>query len=288
MCEVPGWGLRLEPDRVLAEMQELGVAATEAGPDGYLGSVSEARASLARHRLQLVGGFLPVVLHEPGLLEASLAKVRRTAALFADLGASVLCSAAVVDDGWSPRRELDDGEWEHLLHGLAAVDDAAAEFGITQVLHPHWSTLIERADDVKRVLEGSDVRICLDTGHLVLGGADPLEVAESFPARIGHVHLKDVRIAVAERLRAGELGLVESVQHGLFKPLGAGDVAIGDVIVALERSGYGGWYVLEQDTAIAETPPPGMGPVENVGRSVAYLANVVESAVPSTVVTERR
>src|SRR5215475_9822630 len=87
VCEVPGWGLQLEPDRVLAEMHELGVAATEAGPDGYLGSVSEARATLARHGLELVGGFLPVVLHDPGQLEATLAKVRRTAALFADLGA---------------------------------------------------------------------------------------------------------------------------------------------------------------------------------------------------------
>ena len=65
-------------------------------------------------------------------------------------------------------------------------------------------------------------------------------------------------------------------------------MTIGDVIVALERSGYGGWYVLEQDTAIADTPPPGTGPVEDVGKSVAFLTNVVESAVPSTVVTERR
>ena len=80
VCEVPGWGIQLSPDRVLAEMRSLGIVATEAGPDGYLGTdVASARARLQRHGLALVGGFLPVVLHDPAQLDASLAKVRRTA-----------------------------------------------------------------------------------------------------------------------------------------------------------------------------------------------------------------
>src|SRR5690242_8934526 len=106
VCEVPGWGLQLPPDRVLAEMRSLGIVATESGPDGYLGTeAAPVRDLLARHGLGLVGGFLPVVLHDPAQLEASLAKVRRTAELYAALGAGVLCSAAVVDDDWSPRIE---------------------------------------------------------------------------------------------------------------------------------------------------------------------------------------
>src|SRR5881394_324620 len=84
VCEVPGWGLQLEPDRVLGEMRMLGVAATEAGPDGYLGTGAErVRALLARHQLKLVGGFLPLVLHDPARLDASLAAVREKAAFFA-------------------------------------------------------------------------------------------------------------------------------------------------------------------------------------------------------------
>jgi inosose dehydratase len=282
VCEVPGWGVQLDPDRVLAEMRTLGIAATESGPDGYLGAtVDNARALLGRHGLRLVGGFLPVVIHDPERLDASLAKVRRQAALFAALGARVLCSAAVVDDGWSPRVELDDRQWDHLLRGLGDVDAAAAESGVQNVLHPHWGTLVERDGDVRRVLDGSDVHICLDTGHLVLGGSNPLELASTYPGRVAHVHLKDVREVIAARLRSGELGLVGAVQQGLFQPLGAGDVAIEEVVVELEGLGYPGWYVIEQDSAIvAAPPPPGEGPIDDVRRSIDFLRQVAQSAVP--------
>src|SRR2546428_5825440 len=78
VCEVPGWGLQLPPERVLAEMGALGIVATESGPDGYLGyDPAAARDLLDRNELTLVGGFLPVVLHEPAALEASLAEVPR-------------------------------------------------------------------------------------------------------------------------------------------------------------------------------------------------------------------
>jgi inosose dehydratase len=278
VCEVPGWGLQLDADRVLGEMHQLGIGATEAGPDGYLGTDADAvKELLDRNELQLVGGFLPVVLHDPGQLSASLAKVRRTAKLFSDLGARFLCAAAVVDDDWSPRTGLSPEQWKHLLASLPLVDEAAAELGVVHVLHPHWRTTVEQDADVKRVLEGSDVRICLDTGHLALGGSDPLEIARAFGSRVAHVHLKDVSTPVAERLRAGELDLVGAVQHGLFRPLGAGDVAVDELVVELERSGYTGWYVLEQDTAILDAAPPaGAGPIEDVRTSITYLEGVAQ------------
>src|SRR5205814_9160373 len=132
------------------------------------------------------------------------AAVREKAGFVAGLGAHFICSAAGGDDGWSPRIELDDRQWEHLLRALAQVDEVAAESGVQHVLHPHWRTLVERDDDVRRVLDGSSVRICLDTGHLVLGGSNPLEIATSFPDRIAHVHLKDVREAAAVPLPSGD------------------------------------------------------------------------------------
>ena len=259
VCEVPDWGLQLPPDRVLSEMRSLGIVATESGPDGYLGSdVASVRELLERHGLELVGGFLPVVLHDPAELDASLEKVRRTASLFAELGGRVLCSAAVVDDDWSARIELTDQQWDHLLAALAHLDELASEHGVFHVLHPHWRTVVERDEDVKRVLHGSDVSICLDTGHLTLGGSDPLKIAQAFGARVAHVHLKDVSSGVADRLRSGELELVPAVQAGLFQPLGAGDVQVDRVVLTLEQAGYAGWYVLEQDTAILDAvPPPG-------------------------------
>ncbi len=289
VCEVPGWGLQLEPDRVLADMRELGLWATEAGPDGYLGGdAATVRRRLEAHGLRLVGGFLPVVLHHPEQHAASLERVRRTARLFAEAGGEVLCSAVVVDDEWSARIELTDAQWEHVAHGLALVSAAAAEEGVRHVLHPHWGTLVERDEDVRRILELSDVGLCLDTGHLTLGECDPLDLARSHPERIGHVHLKDVDDALARQLRAGGLELVPAVQQGLFRPLGAGDVAVGSVVAELEQSGYAGWYVLEQDIAIlGEAPPPGTGPVDDVRRSIEFLSRVGGDGREVTATTTR-
>jgi len=273
VCEVPNWGMQLEPDRVLTEMRSLGIRATESGPDGWLGYDSAAtRALLDRHHLELVGGFLPVVLHDPARLGANLDKVRRTAELYVELGAGVICTSAVVDDDWSPRIELSSAEWAHLLQGLDRVGEIVAEYGVMQAFHPHWGTLVETDDEVKRMLESSGVSICLDTGHLSLGGSDPLEIAQDYGRRVRHVHLKDVSSTVASGLRSGELELVPAVQAGLFQPLGAGDVPVHEVVAALESSGFGGWYVLEQDMAITQgAPPPGEGPVEDVRRSIDFL-----------------
>jgi inosose dehydratase len=289
VCEVPCWGLQLEPERVLAEMRELGITATEAGPDGWLSTdPTRVRALLDANDLRLVGGFLGVVLHDPDQLETSVEHVRRTASLFAEAGGKMLCSAAIVDENWSPRIELSAEEWEHVARGLEHIDAAANEEGVRHVLHPHWGTLVERDEDVRRVLELSDVGLCLDTGHLTLGESDPLELARAHADRVGHVHLKDVDDAIALDLRSGAVGFVAAVQQGLFRPLGAGDVAVGAVVDELEQAGYPGWYVLEQDIAIlGEAPPPGTGPADNVRRSIDFLGSVDRDGREVTATTTR-
>ena len=273
VCEVPGWGAELPPDRVLAEMRELGITATEAGPDGYLGEdPAGVRALLERHGLTLVGGFLPVVLHEREALAESLASAERVATLFSATGGTFLVSAVVEDLSWPARSELSGDQWGRVLDGLARLDELAASHGLTHVTHPHWRTLVERREDVWRVLEGSEALICLDTGHLVLGGTDPVELASAGGDRIAHVHLKDVNEEVASRLRAGELELVPAVQSGLFRPLGEGQAPVAEAVRALEENGFAGWYVLEQDCALPTADiPDGEGPIADVRRSIQFL-----------------
>lgn len=273
VCEVPGWGAELRPERVLREMRSLGITATEAGPVGYLGDDAAAiREVLSGAGMRLVGGFLPVVLHDPAALEPTLSSARRTAQVLGEAGATHLVSAAVVDLAWSPRVALDAGAWRHVFGALARIDDIAARAGLEHVLHPHVHTIVERDEDVRRVLDGCDVSICLDSGHLTLGGSDVLSLAAEAADRVGHVHLKDVRADVARRLREGEIDLVAATRNGLFCALGDGDVPVDRVVRALEERGYRGWYVLEQDTALdSDEIPDGKGPVEDVRRSVAFL-----------------
>jgi inosose dehydratase len=278
VCEVPGWGAQLPPTRVLAEVRALGLRAVEAGPVGYLGQdAASIRALLDAQELALVGGFLPAVLHDPSRLEETVAEASRTASLYASAGAGVLVSATVVDLDWSPPVPLDGKAWDALSDGLARLDEIAERHGLAHVLHPHWGTLVQSVGDIERVLDTSDVKLCLDTGHLVLGNAQPATLARDAAARIGHVHLKDVRLEVAGRLRTGELTLVEATAQGLFCRLGEGDAAVADTLAALEAAGYAGWYVLEQDTVVPEdaVPPPGAGPVDDVRRSIEFLETVI-------------
>jgi inosose dehydratase len=272
VCEVPGWGRMLPPERVFAEMAELGLRATELGPIGYLPYEPQAiRERLDRHGLRLVGGFVPLVLHEPDLAPTSAA-AERSARVLAGAGAELFVAAVVADEDWSAPRPLDDDAWTKLTTNLREIERVVAQHGLTLALHPHVGTQIQTADEIERLLASSDVGWCLDTGHLVIGGVDPAEFVRRHGDRIVHAHLKDVDAALARRMRRNELSLVEATQQGLFRPLGRGDARIDEVMDLLHTSGYERWLVLEQDTAITgEEPPVGSGPVTDVRTSIGYL-----------------
>jgi inosose dehydratase len=275
VCEVPGWGRQLEPSRVFGEMTAVGLDATELGPVGYLPlDPAKLNDCLSSFHLHLVGGFVPLVLHEVSLNGAQR-RTQQMADLFAAAGAEVFVAAIVQDDAWGTPRRLSDQEWDRMVGHLAEVDALVAERGLRLAVHPHVGTLIERDDAVQRLLAASDVGWCLDTGHLLIGGTDPVDFVRRNGARMVHVHLKDVDGDLAARVRAGELSLVEATQQGLFKPLGQGDARIADVLHALDDVGYERWLVLEQDTAITgPEPPDGDGPVLDVGRSIEYLTTL--------------
>jgi inosose dehydratase len=272
VCEVPGWGRMLPPERVLAEMAGLGVRATELGAVGYLPQEPAAlRALLGEHGLALAAAFVPLVLHEPAA-DAALAAAEEQAALLAAAGADVFMVAVVTTLDWGPRVTLDDAAWERLARHLGAVRDIVEAHGLTCALHPHVGTLVETAADVERALELTDVAWCLDTGHLFIGGVDPAAFAREHAGRVVHVHLKDVDGDVAARLSAGGLSLMEAVQTGLFRPLGTGDAQVAATLDALTAAGYDGWLVLEQDTAITgDEPPAGEGPVHAVRASLDFV-----------------
>jgi inosose dehydratase len=276
VCEVPGWGLQLTPDRVFSEMVGLGITATELGPLGWLPEDgAAARAVLDRFGLRLVGGFVPVVVHEPEL-EATLEHARGAAAQLAQAGGELFVAAAVQDPGWSAPVALDEDGWKRAGEHLRALAGIAAAEGVELVLHPHAGTVLETAADVELALAHTDVPWCLDTGHLLIGGVDPVDFATAHGDRVGHVHFKDVASDVAERFRTGELTLMQAVQAGLFQPLGDGDARIDEVVRALRRSGYERWLVLEQDLAITGSEPPvGTGPALDVAKSIEYLSTLV-------------
>jgi len=273
VCEVPGWGYQLDADRVLTEMRDLGLVATEFGPDGFLESAPRAKAAqLASYGLRAVGGFLPVLLHDPA--HDPLPEVNRfiDACLAASAGVVVLAAFTGVE-GYDARPVLDEAGWATMLANLDSISERAAARGVVAALHPHIGTMVETGPETGRVLAGSRIGLCVDTGHLLAGGTDPVAITAAHPERVVHVHLKDVDAATAARIRSGELSYGEAVRAGMYRPLGGGDVDIASLVRILEGAGYGGWYVLEQDVMLAERPAD-EGPLVDVRASLSYLTEV--------------
>ena len=270
VSEVPAWGLQLAPDRVLEDMRALGLRATEAGPPGFLpADAATARALLESCGLRLIGGFVTAVLHERARRAGELASVKRQAEWLAAGGAElVVLAPALAQTGYTGAAEIADGAWPELFEGIDRVVEIAGSYGLSVAVHPHWGTAIERRHHIERFLQATAHALCLDTGHIALGGADPLQVARDAGARVRHVHLKDVDDALAAGLRDGAVSYNDAVRAGLFRPLGEGAARIKDVLSHLRGAGYGGWYVLEQDVMLDREPTP--GPPEWIARNVEY------------------
>jgi inosose dehydratase len=277
VCEVPGWGYQLGPDRVLTEMHEVGLQATEFGPAGFLPDEPRAKAeTLSAHGLAAVGGFVPIVLHDRS--RTVLPAIDTELDSFVAAGAKVLVLSADTGlTGYDERVELDDDAWRVLFDNLDRIREVAGERGVVATLHPHVGTVVEKTDEVQRVLDGSTIPLCLDTGHLLIGGTDPAAIVRDAPDRVAHTHLKDVDHDLAVRVQRGELSYSEAVDRGMYRPLGQGDVDFKAIVTGLAAAGYTGWYVMEQDTILHEEPAPGAGPLTDVRASLAYLRAVTSA-----------
>jgi inosose dehydratase len=243
---------------VLSAISDAGYEGTELGPPGYLGERNNLRDRLEEHGLALVGGYIPVRFSEPQHWSEDLEAMSRTLDLFeAAEGAD---TKAVLADGGSPERAqspgraasdqsigLDSAGWRRLSEGVARAADLARNRDFEPTFHHHTATFVEAPWEIERVLELTDVGLLLDTGHLALGGGDPIEALRDWGERINHVHVKDVRNDVLAGVIADGADMPEAWRRGVFCELGTGDVDLEGFFAELARSGYSGWLVVEQD-----------------------------------------
>ena len=271
VCEVPGWGHQLPPEQVLSEMRALGLSATELGPVGFLPEDPDRKAELLRaYGLAAVAEFVPVVVHDSTADPAAVLDAALDGLVASGAGVVVLAASTGLQ-GYDERPVLDAAGWQRVATTLDALSERAAERGITAALHPHVGTMVETRDDIERVLTTSSVPLCLDTGHALIGGADPVALARDAADRIRHVHLKDVDRTWAARVRGGETSYSDAVAAGMYRPLGDGQVDVAAIVGSLEAAGYQGWYVLEQDTVVTD---PSTSPASDVARCLEHLRSL--------------
>jgi inosose dehydratase len=243
---------------VLASMADAGYAGTELGPPGYLGDGDALRSRLEEHGLDLVGGYIPIRFSEPDVLADDIAAMNATLDLFEAAGAG--SARPVFADGGSPARAarpgaaasdrsvgLDDAGWRRFADGVARAAEAARARGFEPTFHHHTATYVEAPWEIERVLELTDVGLLLDTGHLALGGGDPVQGLRDWHERIDHLHVKDYSREILDGVLADRAGMDEAWRRGVFVELGAGDVDLPAFFSEVKSVGYGGWLVVEQD-----------------------------------------
>ena len=278
-------GAQPPPELFLSEVASCGYQGVELGPIGYLERDPAAlRRSLGRHGLALVGAFCPVTLHDRSRRAEALATADELIALLGACGAGML----VLADAGDADREaiagrvpadrsggLTDEQWDIFAEGANEVARRAQAHGLATSFHPHAATYVETPAEIDALLARADptlLGLCLDTGHVVYGGGDPVELVRRHAGRISHVHLKDVRRPVLDRIRATVGSFADAVASGVFAPLGAGDVDLADTIGALGQS-YGGWFVVEQDRVVAAGDTSDVSR-SDAARSIRYLDTV--------------
>ena len=265
---------------VLDEIERSRVGALELGPVGYLpedpGTLREA---LSSRGLTAVGSFLFEDFHDPALGRKLAAVTLRACRAISAAGGSVL----VIIDRPSPVRAATAGRsedaarlrgpaWRGMLDRFETTAWVARGHGLTPVVHPHAGSFVEFEDEIERLLDATDLDLCLDTGHIAYAGMSPHGALTAYAPRLGHVHLKDVQGEVLRGVHDRKLDFWAAVAQGVFCPLGDGVVSLRAVLDVLAGAGYTGYATIEQDRV------PGSGsPLEDLLRSVG----AVQSARPS-------
>jgi inosose dehydratase len=271
ISDIPGWGHQLDPERVLSEAAAVGEGVITAGPTGFLPDRSDqAKRLIKRHRLGVVAGQVDAILHHHDMRGAELAHIDGHAQWLSALGAETLVLSAIPQRAGGAEHGivLSNAEWAHLLHSIGSVQHVCSRHKLRLAVQPRFGSTIQGPEDIERLLVGSEAGICLDLGHLLLAGADPIEILELAAGRIQHVQLNDLDSELADEVREKGHDYGDAVSLGLFKPLGEGSGRVDRVVEALRGSKYRGWYILRQETRLATADDRPLG---RVSRSLEYL-----------------
>lgn len=249
------------PDEILDAVAGAGYAGIDLGPVGYLGHRDELRQRLEGRGLGLAGGWVQMRFSERDGFEEDLTVLDQALDVFsvvADTGlerpkptlADAGSPARVANPGRGkdlPEIGLDAPGWSRLADGVKRAVDRCRDRGLEATFHHHACTHVEAPHEVERLLELTDVGLCLDTGHLLLGGGDPVQALRDWGDRINHLHVKDVRMEVLRKVITDRAGMEAVWSRGTFCELGTGDVDIEGFLSLVKDRGFSGWLVVEQD-----------------------------------------
>ena len=257
----PSLAPTVDAETVLDEIARTGYEGTQEGRGFPRG---EALGELLAERdLRLAEVYASIPCSADGPLPGALEAARDRLTILDEGGGDVLVAAldaAPERSIWSGRAadaqvpRLSGDGWRRLLDLVEQLARETRDLGLGFAWHPHTATYIETPDEADRLFENTAasgrVGICLDVGHWTVGGGDPVDAIRRYGSRTEHIHLKDVDPEVLGEVQAGRLGdFGGAVRARIFTELGAGVIDLPAILTELDRIGYAGWLMVEQDSS---------------------------------------
>lgn len=247
---------------ILDAVSRAGYSGIDLGPVGYLGTGTRLGERLAERGLGLAGAYLEFPFADAAGTEAMLGELDAMLDTFdavVPLVTGPRPRPTIADNGSEARRSHpgsgkrnpasghDDATWGRFADGLRRVVERCRSRGYEPTFHHETGTFVEAPTEVEQVLALSDVGLCMDTGHFLIGGGNPVQAVRNWHSRINHLHLKDADLAVFEKIVADGEPTTAIWSREAFPALGHGDLDTEGLLAVLEEVGYTGWLVVEQD-----------------------------------------
>lgn len=241
------------------------------------------KETLGAHGLRFVGGWYSTHLLTRSV-EEEIAAARAHLDMVQRAGAKIFIAAetsnAIHGANATPLAEspvLNDEEMKRFGENMEQFAAFTASEGLPLVYHHHMGTVVETGPEIDGFMNatGPATRLLLDTGHAYFGGAEPSDLAARYMDRVGHIHCKNVRPEIMERVRAERLSFLDGVRAGVFTVPGDvdGGVDFAPVLETAARHDYSGWLVIE-----AEQDPDQRDPVHYQSTGLKALRKMARDA----------
>ena len=262
-------------EQCISEMALAGFTGSEVG-NKYPRNTKVLKKALELRNLQIASAWFSAFLTTKPL-EETIDEFIKHRDFLHEMGAKII---VVSEQGHSIQGKMDlpifdakpvftTEEWEKLARGLEELGRLAAEKGMKIVYHHHMGTGVQTTEEIDRLMEMTDpdlVYLLFDTGHLTFSGENPEEILRKYVNRIKHVHLKDVRKDVLERVKKEKMSFLNAVKEGVFTVPGDGMIDFEPLFKILDENNYEGWFIVE-----AEQDPAKANPLEYAIKARKYI-----------------
>ncbi|WP_297137160.1 myo-inosose-2 dehydratase [Terrisporobacter sp.] len=260
--DMPDLGKENTFEQCISEMALAGFTGSEVG-NKYPRDTKVLKKALELRNMQIASAWFSSFLTTKPYEETAKAFIEHRDFLH-EMGAKVV---VVSEQGHSIQGQMEtpvfDGkyvmneeEWKILAEGLNKLGALAAEKDMKLVYHHHMGTVVQTTEEIDKLMEMTDeslVYLLFDSGHLVYSGENALEVLTKYVNRVKHVHLKDIRSSIVNKVKEEKLSFLKGVRLGAFTVPGDGDIDFEPLFKVLAENNYEGWLLVEaeQDPAIA-------------------------------------